>query len=198
LEEESLRDDDGACIEALGESGGGPGGGCGGHVSLLGCAPDGVRGRSRGRLNRPEGPLSGRALRRWRARQTSTERVNDSEAIRVPSTSDCSFATAISGWTRPPRPQSVEATTRSAPTRFARRETRSATSSGCSTTFVEWETIPGMMYLASGSVTSFQIFHSCSWRLWKDVTLPDDKRSEEHTSELQSGENIGCRLLLGQ
>ena len=39
LEEESLRDDDGACVEALGEGGCG----CDGHVCLLGCAPAGLR-----------------------------------------------------------------------------------------------------------------------------------------------------------
>src|SRR5262249_24088943 len=56
----------------------------------------------------------------------------------APSTSASSLAQAICGWTRPPRPQSVDAITRSRPTRFAKRTIRSATSSGCSTTFVAW------------------------------------------------------------
>ncbi len=41
---------------------------------------------------------------------------------------------------------------------------RSATSSGCSTTLLAWLTTPGIRILPSGSFTSFQTFHSCSWR----------------------------------
>ena len=57
-------------------------------------------------------------------------------ASAAPAASASSFAHAICGCTRPPRPQSVEAMTRSRPTRSAKRRIRSATSSGCSTTFV--------------------------------------------------------------
>src|SRR5690606_41636975 len=37
-----------------------------------------------------------------------------------------------------------------------------------------------------------------SWRLarWSEQALADYSRSEEHTSELQSRENLVCRLLL--
>ena len=42
--------------------------------------------------------------------------------------------------------------------------TRSATSSGCSTTLVAWLIRPGIRTLSSGSSTSCQIRHSCSWR----------------------------------
>ena len=59
-------------------------------------------------------------------------------------------------------PQSVEAITRSRPTRLAKRRIRSATSSGCSTTLVAWLTTPGSISLSSGSLTSCQTFHSCS------------------------------------
>ena len=41
---------------------------------------------------------------------------------------------------------------------------RSATSSGCSTTFVAWLTTPGIRIFPSGSFTSRHTFHSCSWR----------------------------------
>src|SRR5437762_8181850 len=54
-------------------------------------------------------------------------------ASAAPWASASSFAQAICRWTRPPRPQSVEAMTRSRPTRSAKRRIRSATSSGCST-----------------------------------------------------------------
>src|SRR2546430_12959131 len=33
-------------------------------------------------------------------------------------------------------------------------------------------------------------------RFWNDTTLANGKRSEEHTSELQSQSNLVCRLLL--
>src|SRR5690606_13408333 len=92
------------------------------------------------------------------------------EASRAPSARVSSLAQAICGWIRPPSPQSVEAMTRSFPTAFANRSMRSATSSGCSTTLVAWETTPGRMSLPSGSSTSCHTFHSCSWR-----TLPASK-----------------------
>ena len=44
---------------------------------------------------------------------------------------------------------------------------RHATSSGCSTTLVEWLTTPGMTRLPAGSGCSLNTFQSCSWR-----TLP--------------------------
>src|ERR1700720_3664480 len=57
-------------------------------------------------------------------------------ASAAPCTNASSLAQAICGWIRPPRPQSVEAMTRSRPTRSAKRRIRSATNSGCSTTLV--------------------------------------------------------------
>src|SRR5208282_856198 len=54
-------------------------------------------------------------------------------ASSAPRTSDSSLAQAISGWTLPPRPQSVPAMTFSRPTPSAKRTMRSATSPGCST-----------------------------------------------------------------
>jgi len=88
-------------------------------------------------------------------------------ASAAPWTSACSLAQAICGWIRPPRPQSVDAMTRSRPTRSAKRTIRSATNSGCSTTLVAWLTTPGRISLSSGSLTCCHTFHSCSWR-----TLP--------------------------
>ncbi len=58
------------------------------------------------------------------------------EAKAAPSANAPSFAQAISGWIRPPSPQSVDAITRSRPTTPANRKIRSATNSGCSTTLV--------------------------------------------------------------
>jgi hypothetical protein len=57
-------------------------------------------------------------------------------ASAAPSESARSFAHAICGCTRPPRPQSVLAITFSRPTRLAKARMRSATRSGCSTTSV--------------------------------------------------------------
>src|SRR5258707_11218523 len=34
------------------------------------------------------------------------------------------------------------------------------------------------------------------WLIFRSVPAPDDKRSEEHTSELQSRQYLVCRLLL--
>ena len=73
-------------------------------------------------------------------------------ASAAPATSASSLAQAICGWTRPPRPQSVEAMTRSRPTRLAKRRMRSATSSGCSTTLVAWLTTPGQDQLVVGQL----------------------------------------------
>src|SRR5262249_25139553 len=88
-------------------------------------------------------------------------------ASAAPCASASSLAQAMSGWIRPPSPQSVEAMTRSRPTSFAKRRMRSATSSGCSTTLVAWLTTPGKISLPSGSLMFSQTRHSCSWR-----TLP--------------------------
>ena len=62
------------------------------------------------------------------------------------------------------KPQSVMAMTFSRPTTEAKFLIRSATSSGCSTTLVEWLMTPGIRILPSGSFTSRQTCHSCSWR----------------------------------
>src|SRR5699024_8438329 len=86
------------------------------------------------------------------------------EASCSPCTSASSFAQATCGWTRPPRPQSVEPITRSGPTSCAKRSRRWATSSGCSTTLVAWETMPGTRTLSSGRARSCHTVHSCSWR----------------------------------
>ena len=48
--------------------------------------------------------------------------------------------------------------------RSASRTSRWATSSGCSTTLVWCVTTPGISFLPSGSETSSQRRHSCSWR----------------------------------
>src|SRR6185295_6112291 len=64
------------------------------------------------------------------------------DASLAPSASASSLAQASCGWTRPPSPQSVPASTFSRPTRSANRTIRSATSSGCSSTLVAWLTTP--------------------------------------------------------
>src|SRR5690349_20655679 len=75
------------------------------------------------------------------------------EAREAPSERARSFAQAIWGWHRSPSPQSVEAMTFSRPTFRANRSTRLATSSGCSTSTVEWVTHPGARILPAGSFT---------------------------------------------
>ena len=50
----------------------------------------------------------------------------------------------------------------SRPTTPAKFLMRHATSSGCSTTLVEWVTTPGMRIFPSGNFTSFHTIHSCS------------------------------------
>src|SRR4051812_33492617 len=87
------------------------------------------------------------------------------EASAAPSASEASFIQTIllSTWTRPakvPKPQSTPAITLSRPTAPAYCRTRSATSSGCSTKFDVESITPGMMTLPSGSLMSFQSFHS--------------------------------------
>ena len=79
-----------------------------------------------------------------------------SVASRAPSASASSFAHWIVGWTRRTKapcanPQSVPPITFSRPTSFASRTSRSATSSGCSTTFVWWVTTPGTRTFPSGA-----------------------------------------------
>ena len=61
---------------------------------------------------------------------------NLSVASCAPSAMAWNLAQTISGWRRPPSPQSVPAITFSRPTRLAYRTRRSATSSGCSTRLV--------------------------------------------------------------
>jgi formiminotetrahydrofolate cyclodeaminase len=106
------------------------------------------------------------AVRRARA---AAEGQSSAVARRAPSESADSFAQTIEGCTRLrygvwANPQSVLAMTRSRPTSSARRTMRWATSSGCSTTLVEWLMSPGSRTRPSGSSTSFQTAHSCSWR----------------------------------
>jgi hypothetical protein len=62
------------------------------------------------------------------------------------------------------KPQPVDAMTFSRPTSLARRTTRSATSSGCSTTLVAWLMTPGMSNVSFGNFTLSHTRHSCSWR----------------------------------
>src|SRR4029450_1868769 len=88
---------------------------------------------------------------------------NLSVASRAPSARAWNLAQTISGWRRPPSPQSVHAITFSRRTRLAYRTRRSATSSGCSTRLVAWAMTPGIRILPSGSCTSCHTFHSCSW-----------------------------------
>jgi hypothetical protein len=88
-------------------------------------------------------------------------------AILAPSAIASSFAHMIVGCTRRfssscANPQSVPAITFSRPTAPANRISRSATSSGCSTTFVLWLTTPGTRILPGGSATSVHTRHSCS------------------------------------
>src|SRR5206468_12235629 len=47
--------------------------------------------------------------------------------------------------------------------------------------------------LRSSSFTSTILKSRCSWRCWKPSS---NRRSEEHTSELQSRSDLVCRLLL--
>src|SRR5690606_22029697 len=99
-----------------------------------------------GRLSSGHGPSVSTPARR--------QPNSRSDALRAPSVSASIFAHAICGCTRPPRPQSVEATTFSGPTTEANASMRSATSSGCSTTLVECPTTPGSSFLPAGSSTS--------------------------------------------
>src|SRR6185437_12528151 len=68
------------------------------------------------------------------------------------------------GMERQPKPQSVPAMTFSLPTRLAKRWMRCDTSSGCSTTSVEWVTTPGITILPAGSFTVSHTAYSCSCR----------------------------------
>ncbi len=91
--------------------------------------------------------------------------VSAPEASLAPSARAPSFAHWIDSCTRwmygPwAKPQSVDPSTRSGPTRRAVRSSRSATSSGCSTTLVACEITPGASRLPSGSSTSSHTFHS--------------------------------------
>jgi tRNA synthetases class II (D, K and N) len=52
----------------------------------------------------------------------------------------------------------------SRPTTLAKFLMRHATNSGCSTTLVEWVTMPGMRSLPSGSFTSFHKEHYAWYR----------------------------------
>jgi hypothetical protein len=61
-------------------------------------------------------------------------------------------------------PQSVPASMFSRPTSFAMRTSRSVTSSGRSTTSVEWLMTSGISLRRSGNFTVSQTRHSCSWR----------------------------------
>src|SRR2546430_12827608 len=50
--------------------------------------------------------------------------------------------------------------------------------------------IHGWRLFSSGGSTDFDIASNLHWK------LRTEERSEEHTSELQSQSNLGCRLLL--
>src|SRR6516225_9380067 len=91
------------------------------------------------------------------------------DAIVAPSARVRSFAHMMLRWTRPAsglceNQQSVPAMTFSRPAQSAKRMSRSATSSGCSTMLVECAIRPGISTLPGGSRTSFHIRHSCSCR----------------------------------
>src|SRR5919106_226939 len=74
-------------------------------------------------------------------------------ASSAPCDSDLNFAHTTVGWTSgvyvacDEKPQSLPAITFSGPARSAYRMMRSATTSGCSTTFVVWLITPGMIAL---------------------------------------------------
>src|SRR5699024_3717238 len=129
-----------------------------------------------------------------RGRGAASSQGPQALAILAPSPRDWTFAHAMSAWTRPPRPQSVEAITRSVPTASVNRRIRWATSSGCSTTFVAWLTTPGTSTRSSGTSTSFHTVHSCSWR-----TLPASKESEPTFASSTTGRMslIGMSVTCG-
>src|SRR5215470_11601968 len=90
-------------------------------------------------------------------------------AIRAPSTSASNFAQTTLGWisvepANVAKPQSAPAMTFSRPTTFANRTMRWATSSGCSTSTVDWVMVPGISTASAGSFTVSHTRHSCSCR----------------------------------